>query len=57
MKKNGVEIVNVPEENLKAFYKAAHEAHQQMTGKLYSQELLDRVTNAVQEFRAEKAEK
>ena len=53
MKKNGIKLVNVPEENLKVFYEAGLEARKSLVGKLYSQELLDRVENALQDFRSE----
>jgi TRAP-type C4-dicarboxylate transport system substrate-binding protein len=55
MKENGIQIVKVPEENLRAFYKAGEEARRSLVGKLYSQELLQRVENALKEFRAGKA--
>lgn len=57
MRQNGVDIVAVPEENLKEFYGAAKSAYTSLTGKLYSAELLDRVQNTLQEFRSGKAEK
>lgn len=51
MKKNGIEIVTIPEANLNGFYNAAREARRSLVGKLYSQELLTRVETALQEFR------
>lgn len=51
MKKNGIEIVTIPQANLKNFYNAASQARQSLVGKLYSQELLTRVETALQEFR------
>lgn len=52
MKKNGIKLVEIPEENLKVFYDAGKRARENLVGKLYSQELLDRVENALREFRA-----
>ena len=57
MQKNGVEIVEVPKENLAEFYSAAKAAGQSLVGKLYSQELLDRVVTALENYRKEKAAK
>lgn len=57
MKQNGIKIVKVSEEHLREFETAARQAHQNLVGKLYSQELLDQVTNSLEEFRAGKAEK
>jgi TRAP-type C4-dicarboxylate transport system substrate-binding protein len=57
MQKNGVEIVEVPKENLAEFYSAAKAAGQALVGKLYSQELLDRVVTALENYRKEKAAK
>ena len=57
MVQNGVEIVKVPEANLKEFYTASKAAGESLVGKLYSQELLDRVQNALNDFRAGKAAK
>lgn len=54
MKKNGIQVVKVPEENLKGFYDAAGVARKSLVGKLYSAELLSRVETAVQELRAGK---
>ncbi|MFQ5583484.1 MAG: hypothetical protein ACE5GL_03510, partial [Calditrichia bacterium] len=55
MKKNGIKLVEIPEENLKVFYDAGKRARENLVGKLYSQEFLDRVENALREFRAGKA--
>ena len=54
MKKNGIQVVKVPEENLKGFYDAARIARKSLVGKLYSAELLSRVETAVQQLRAGK---
>lgn len=54
MKKNGIQVVKVPEENLKGFYDAAQVARKSLVGKLYSAELLSRVEAAVQDLRAGK---
>jgi len=54
MKKNGIQIVKVPEANLKGFYEAARLARNDLVGKLYSAELLSRVETALQELRAGK---
>ncbi|MCK5455133.1 MAG: ABC transporter substrate-binding protein, partial [Calditrichia bacterium] len=51
MKKNGIEIVSIPPENLADFYNAGQQARRNLVGKLYSQELLDRVENLLIEFR------
>ncbi len=52
MKQNGIQIVHVPEANLPEFEAAGARARQNLVGKLYSQELLDRVEKALQEFRS-----
>jgi TRAP-type transport system periplasmic protein len=57
MKKNGIQLVNVPEANLKQFREAGEKARQNLVGKLYSQELLDKVENSLQQFRAQKTDK
>ncbi len=57
MQKNGVEIVEVPQKNLAEFYSAAKAAGQALVGKLYSQELLDRVLTALDNYRKEKTSK
>lgn len=57
MKQNGIQIVKVSEEHLREFETAARRAHQDLVGKLYPRELLDQVTNSIEEFRAGKAEK
>jgi TRAP-type C4-dicarboxylate transport system substrate-binding protein len=51
MKKNGITVAEVPSENLEGFIKAGADARQQLVGKLYNQELLDKVENALLEFR------
>lgn len=55
MKKNGIEIVSIPEENLKDFYNAAQQARNNLVGKLYSKELLTRVESGLQDLRSGKA--
>ncbi len=55
MEQNGVKVVKVPQESIDEFYQAARTAHQALVGKLYSQELLDKIYNALDEFRARKA--
>lgn len=55
MKKNGMEVVKVPEKNLQEFYSACKTAHQNLVGKLYSQELLNRVTASLEQYRAGKS--
>lgn len=57
MKQNGIQIVKVSQEHLREFETAARRAHQDLVGKLYPRELLDQVTNSIEEFRAGKAEK
>lgn len=57
MKQNGIQIVKVSEEHIREFEAAARRAHQDLVGRLYPQELLDQVTNSIEEFRAGKAEK
>jgi len=57
MKKNGIQLVNVPEANLEQFREAGEKARQNLVGKLYSQELLDKVENSLQQFRAQKTDK
>ncbi|MFZ0391846.1 MAG: TRAP transporter substrate-binding protein DctP [Calditrichia bacterium] len=57
MKKNGIKVVEVPAANLAAFKKAGEEARNELAGKLYSKELLNRVESELQEFRAGKAQK
>ena len=55
MQENGVQMVHVPDEGRAQFYQAAQAAYKALTGKLYSQALLDRVTNALADFRAGQA--
>jgi len=52
MKKNGIQIVDIPPENQPAFYEAGEKARRSLVGKLYSQELLDKVEKALKEFRS-----
>jgi TRAP-type C4-dicarboxylate transport system substrate-binding protein len=54
MKKNGIQIVKIPEANLKGFHEAARKARNDLVGKLYSAELLSRVEKALQDLRAGK---
>lgn len=54
MKNNGIQFVHVPEENLPQFIEAGKKARQQLVGKLYSQELLNKVERALESFRASK---
>jgi len=55
MLKNGIQMVQVPEENLGAFYQAGARARRNLVGKLYSQEFLTRIETALEEFRAQKS--
>jgi TRAP-type C4-dicarboxylate transport system substrate-binding protein len=57
MKQNGIEIVKVSEEHLREFETAARKAYQDLVGRLYSQELLGQITGALEEYRAQKAQK
>jgi len=57
IQKSGIKIVEVPKENMPAFMAAGKKARQSLVGKLYSQELLDRVENALAEFRDQKKAK
>lgn len=52
MKQNGMQIITIPPENLKAFREAGEKARESLVGKLYSQELLNKVETALKEFRA-----
>jgi len=54
MKNNGIQLVHVPEENLPQFIEAGKKARRQLVGKLYSQELLNKVEQALESFRASK---
>lgn len=56
MKNNGIKIVNVPEKNLPEFFEAGIRARKSLVGKLYSQQLLNKVEIALTEFRKEKGE-
>jgi len=51
MKKDGIKLVSVPKENLAELYAAGEEARRILVGKLYDQELLDRVESMLVEFR------
>lgn len=55
MKKNGMQIVDVPEKNRQEFYNACRTAHQSLVGRLYSQELLNKVTASLEQYRGEKS--
>jgi TRAP-type C4-dicarboxylate transport system substrate-binding protein len=55
MKKNGINIVHVPEENLSEFYEACTAARKSLVGKLYNAALLNRIESAIEKFRNEKA--
>ena len=57
MKKNGIQMVKIPPENLKPFLEATERARKKLVGKLYSQELLNRVETALAEFRSKKVSK
>jgi TRAP-type C4-dicarboxylate transport system substrate-binding protein len=54
MKQNGIKVIDIPKENMPAFYEAAQEARRSLVGKLYSAELLNRVETALQDLRAGK---
>ncbi|RMG66306.1 MAG: ABC transporter substrate-binding protein, partial [Calditrichaeota bacterium] len=54
MKKNGIQVVHVPEENMLPFQEAGRKARLSLVGKLYSRELLERVESALADFRAGK---
>ena len=54
MKQNGIKVIDIPKENMPAFYEAAKEARRSLVGKLYSAELLNRVETALQDLRADK---
>ncbi len=54
MKKNGIQVVHVPEENMPLFQEAGRKARLNLVGKLYSRELLERVESALADFRAGK---
>jgi TRAP-type C4-dicarboxylate transport system substrate-binding protein len=56
MQKNGIQLVNVPDANLPEFSEAGIKARNNLVGKLYSQELLNRVEFALSEFRQGKSE-
>ncbi|RMF59828.1 MAG: ABC transporter substrate-binding protein [Calditrichaeota bacterium] len=53
LQRNGLKMVHVPEESQQEFFQAAKKARLSLVGKLYSQELLQRVETALQEFRAQ----
>jgi TRAP-type C4-dicarboxylate transport system substrate-binding protein len=54
MKKNGIQISQVSDQNLREFRDACAKARQNLVGKLYGQQLLDRVESALSEFRQDK---
>ncbi len=55
MKKNGIQLVSIPAENLPAFKEAGKKARRSLVGKLYDQALLDKVEKALEEFRKKHA--
>jgi len=55
IKKNGINFVHVPQENLTEFYNACTVARKDLVGKLYSAELLKRIEDALSKFRDKKA--
>lgn len=57
MKDNGLQVVEVPPQDLEAFYQAARQAYQDLAGRLYSRELLNQVTTALQAFRSRDTQK
>jgi TRAP-type C4-dicarboxylate transport system substrate-binding protein len=56
MQQNGIKIVKVSEEHLSEFETVAKKAYQDLVGRLYSRELLNQVTGALEEYRAQKAQ-
>ncbi len=52
MKKNGMKVIHVPDANLSEFQAAGKKARRDLVGKLYSQDLLDKVENSLAEYRA-----
>jgi len=54
---SGTKLVDVPAADIAAFQAAATSAHTNLVGRLYPQEMLDRVNEALTAFRSEKAEK
>lgn len=56
MQKNGIQVVNVPDTNLPEFNEAGIRARNNLVGKLYSQEFLDKVELALTEFRQKMSE-
>ena len=52
MKKNGLKQVNLDPEQVDKFKMACHNARKSLVGKLYSQEMLDKVEKALTEFRS-----
>ena len=57
MEENGVEIVEISEDDRNEFYNLAKSAHIDLAGRLYAPELLDRVNQTLADFRAGKAQK
>lgn len=55
MEQNGIQIVDIPKKNLADFFTASMEARKSLVGKLYSSEILNRIENALQDFRKKKA--
>jgi len=53
MKKNGMKVIHVPDANLGDFRLAGEKARRALVGKLYNQDLLDRVETALKEFRSQ----
>lgn len=53
MKKNGIEVVQIPEKNLAEFLKAGNQARRNLVGKLYSKELLEKVENDLSQYRSQ----
>ena len=55
MKQNGMQLIEIPQQNIKEFEEAGIKARESLVGKLYSRELLEKIETAVQEFRSGKA--
>jgi TRAP-type C4-dicarboxylate transport system substrate-binding protein len=53
LKKEGLSIVTVDETTRRQFFATGREAWQDGVGKLYSQELLDRITGLLQDYRSD----
>ncbi len=55
LKKNGIEIIPAPDpQTLQRFYETGAKARRALVGKFYSEELLNQVESALEEFRAAK---